>query len=439
MTPAYRALFVCAGRKPADGGARTGDEEGIGLDERRRDAPGTGGTDGRSRWALETKLVHAGRQPSAPASTAMPIYPSTSFQPPSPEELDAILGGEVAGYSYTRHANPTVDALAEAVAALEGGETAICYGSGMAAIDAALYAAGVKAGERVLLSQDLYGASLNLAQAVWGEAGVDVVVEDFGDLGRVEAALKRHTPRVVLFEVLSNPLLRVADGPALVALAARYGAVSIVDNTFTTPLVCRPLEWGADLVVHSATKYLGGHGDATGGVVVARAAYRPRLLQYLKLRGAVLGPFEAWLVHRGLRTLALRYGRQCDNARILAEQLQASGRFARVIHPLLPDHPSRALAERILGGRGGAVVTLELSGGRTAAFDFLRRLRLVGSATSVGDVYTLCLYPVMASHRNLSPAERARMGITDGIVRLAVGIEHVDDILADVLQAAETG
>jgi cystathionine beta-lyase/cystathionine gamma-synthase len=410
----------------------------MGLGERKRDGLGNGGTADRSRWALETTLVHAGRTPAAPVSTAMPIYPSTTFQAPSPEALDRILGGEIAGYSYTRHANPTVDALAEAVAALEGGDAAVCYGSGMAAIDAALYAAGVKAGDRVLLSRDLYGASLNLAQSVWGEAGVEAVTEDFGDLDRFEAALRRYAPRAVLFEVLSNPLLRIVDGPAVVALAARYGAVSIVDNTFTTPLSCRPLEWGADLVVHSATKYLGGHGDATGGVVVARAAFRPRLLQYLKLRGAVLGPFEAWLVHRGLRTLALRYVRQCDNARVLAERLWASGRFAQVIHPLLPNHPSRALAERILGGRGGAVVTLELRGGRPAVFDFLRRLKLVGSATSVGDVYTLCLYPVMASHRNLSVAERARMGITDGIVRVAVGIEHVDDIFRDVLQAAET-
>jgi cystathionine beta-lyase/cystathionine gamma-synthase len=409
------------------------------LDGRHETGPGTAdGSATGSGWALETTLVHAGRVPRTPVSTAMPIYPSTSFQAPTPEALDAVLGGEVAGYSYTRHANPTVDALADAVAALEGGETAVCYGSGMAAIDAAVYAAGVRAGDRILLSRDLYGASLNLAQGIWGEAGVETVVEDFGDLDRVEAALRRHAPRAMLFEVLSNPLLRVADGPALVALAARYGTVSIVDNTFTTPLVCRPLAWGADLVVHSATKYLGGHGDATGGVVVGRAAYRARLLQYVKLRGAVLGPFEAWLVHRGLRTLAVRYGRQCDSAQLLAERLDASGRFARVVYPLLPHHPSRALADRILGGRGGAVVTLELRGGREQAFDFLRRLTLVGSATSVGDVYTLCLYPVMASHRNLAPAERARMGITDGTVRLAVGLEHVDDILADVLQAAAT-
>jgi cystathionine beta-lyase/cystathionine gamma-synthase len=238
-------------------------------------------------------------------------------------------------------------------------------------------------------------------------------------------------------ELLTNPLVKVVDGPAVTTLAHQVGAAVIVDNTFTTPLAARPLADGADLVVHSATKYLAGHGDATGGVVVGPAAYEKRLVQYLKLRGAVLGPMEAWLILRGLRTLALRFRRQVANAGALAEGLAASGLFQAVHYPGLPSHPHYERARRLYGDyAAGAVVTVELDGGREAVFRFLSALRLVGSATTVGDVYTLCLYPAIASHRQQTPEERAAMGIHDGTVRISVGIEDPADLLDDLCQAA---
>jgi cystathionine beta-lyase/cystathionine gamma-synthase len=390
--------------------------------------------------SLETLVVHAGNHgpeegPHRP--TVAPVYLSNSFQPEDPERMDAILGSVERGYTYTRHANPSAEALAEAVAVLEGGAVGVPFASGMAAVDAALYAAGLEAGDTLLLSRDLYGASINLAEQVWGRAGLHVVAADLTDLNAAEEALARTRPKAVLFELVSNPLLRIVDGPAVTALAHRFGAQVIVDNTFTTPLAVRPLMFGADLVVHSATKYLAGHGDATGGVVVAPERYAAPLHQYLKLRGAVLGPFEAWLIHRGLRTLALRFRRQVDNARELARRFQADGPFVAVHYPGLPSHPHYERAQRLLGPWvGGAVVTVELPGGRETVYRFFRALKLVASATTVGDLFTLCLYPPMASHRQQSPAERAAMGITEGTVRISVGIEDVEDIWHDLTAAA---
>jgi cystathionine beta-lyase/cystathionine gamma-synthase len=389
-------------------------------------------------FGLDTRIVQAGRRLEGPyRPTVPPVYAATSFQPESPALMDAILGSSVTGYTYSRHANPTVDALADAVAELEGGAIGVAFASGMAAIDAALFAAGLHAGDTLLLSRDLYGASATLAEQLWGPGGIHVVYGDLTDPGEAAEAIRRHRPRAILAEILTNPLLKVVDGPALAALAREAGATLVIDNTFTTPLAVRPLEFGADLVVHSATKYLSGHGDATGGVVVGAREYGSALHQYLKLRGGILGPFEAFLIHRGLKTLALRYQRQVANAQRLAVDLQASGLFPAVHYPGLPTHPHHERSRRLLGPwAGGAVVTVELSGGRAAVFRFLEALKLVGSATTVGDIYTLCLYPAMASHRQQGPEERALMGITDGTLRISVGIEDPEDLLADLLQAA---
>ncbi|MBX5467946.1 MAG: PLP-dependent aspartate aminotransferase family protein [Firmicutes bacterium] len=393
-----------------------------------------------NRWELDTRLVHAGERipPQAGYPTVHDIVVSNSFVPESPEAADAILGGQRQGYTYSRHNNPTVDALAEAVRQLEGGEFATAYGSGMAAIHAALWATKPRPGDAIVVSRDLYGASINLVQEFFAPLGLRVVQADLVDLDQARRVLETVRPKAVLFEILSNPLLRVIDGPAITELAHAAGAEVIVDNTFTTPLLVRPFEFGADMVVHSATKYLSGHGDAMGGVLLAQGRYAEVIHRQQKLLGAVLGPFEAWLIHRGLKTLGLRFPRQCDNAATLAVRLLESGRFRRVHYPLLPDHPERERIARLMAhGRGGAVVTLELPGGRDAVFEFLRRLQLVVPATTVGDVYTLALYPVMASHRSQTREERAAMGITEGTVRIAVGIEAVEDIFADLIAAAE--
>ncbi|PSR20162.1 MAG: methionine gamma-lyase [Sulfobacillus acidophilus] len=390
--------------------------------------------------SLETLFVHAGNYDDWPGemSTAPVLVPSVSFRAKTPDLMDAILGGEVPGFSYSRHANPTVQGFSEAVRVLEAGQTAQAFGSGMAALDAALFAVGLRPGDHVLLSQDLYGATLNLSEQIWGAMGIQVDVVDISHTEMVQEALQRVRPKALLFETLSNPLMKIPDLDAVIARAHECDCQVIVDNTFATPALARPALHGADLVVHSATKYLGGHGDALGGVVVGRKEYEERLHQYVKLRGGVLSPFDAWLLHRGLKTLGVRIERQVANALVVAHKLRDSGKFRRVWYPGLPDHPSYERARTLFGERGfGAVVTVEVPGGREPVFRLLSRLKLVGSATTVGDVYTLCLYPRVASHRNQSPQALAAMGITDETLRIAVGLEAADEIVRDILAAME--
>lgn len=393
-----------------------------------------------NNWSEDTLYVHAGQMHEWPQEvpTAPSIIPSTSYRSADPAVMDAILGGDAPGFTYARHGSPTVAAFTEAVRLLEKGAMAHAYASGMAALDAALYAIRLQAGDHLLVSQDLYGATLNLAEQLWGSAGVIMHALDVTDEEALQEALDRWHPRGVLLESISNPLLKIPDLPRLVEAAHQAGAQVIVDNTFATPVLLNPLTWGADLVVHSATKYLGGHGDAMGGVVVGRAEYFDRLHQYAKLRGSVLSPFDAWLLHRGIKTLGLRLARQSANAAQLAAVLADRPEFQQVYYPGLPNHPSHAIAKALMGAKGyGAVVTVELPGGRPQVFSFLSRLRLIGSATTVGDVYTLCLYPRIASHRNQSPEMLRQMGITDGTVRIAVGIEAVDDLVQDILSALQ--
>ncbi|MDW7990915.1 MAG: PLP-dependent aspartate aminotransferase family protein [Anaerolineae bacterium] len=388
---------------------------------------------------METRAVHAGRlipgddrdrRPFIP--TVPPIHPSVTYYYGRMEDLDAAFDAE--GYVYARHGSPTVAALEEAVAALEEGETAMAFASGMAAVHAALLAAGARAGTAVVAARDLYGATYLLLDRLLRSQGVNVRFVDVTDLAEVEAACAEVCPVVLLVETVSNPLLKVADLPALAEIAHRYGAAFLVDNTFATPYLVRPLSLGADFVIHSGTKYLGGHGDVLAGVVVTSAARREALMEVLKTMGANLGPMEAWLLLRGLRTLVLRVERQFASAQAVARWLEAHPRIARVLYPGLPSHPQHDLALRLFGGRGfGGIVTFELKdAGREEVFRFMDRLRLCVPATSLGDVQTLVLYPARSSHRSLTPEERASLGITEGMVRISVGIEAVEDILADL-------
>lgn len=390
-------------------------------------------------WTLETRAVHAGRLipegdrgGRAFIPTIPPIHSSVTYSYERMEDLDAAF--DVGGYVYARHGSPTVAALEEAVAALEEGETAVAFASGMAAIHAALLAAGARAGTAVVAARDLYGATYLLLDRLLRSQGVDARFVDITDLNAVEAMCAEARPAVLLVETISNPLLKVADLPALAGIAHRHGAALVVDNTFATPYLVRPLTLGADFVVHSGTKYLGGHGDVLAGVVVTSAARRERLMEVLKTAGANLGPVEAWLLLRGIRTLFLRVERQFASALKVARWLEAHPGVARVFYPGLPSHPQHDLAARLFGGRGfGGIVTFELKGaGQEEVFRFMDRLRLCVPATSLGDVQTLVLHPASSSHRGLSPAERASLGITEGMVRISVGIEAVEDILADL-------
>ncbi len=392
--------------------------------------------------SLHTLAVHAGARGPRPAfdPVVTPIYHSVSYTYDDAEDLDAVLAGTSPNPVYARYGNPTVAALEAAVAALEGGEAALAYGSGMAALHGALLAAGARAGATVIAARDVYGATYALLDRLLASQGVTVRFVDIADFDAVGAALAVAPAVALVVETISNPLLKVADLPRLAQLAHAQGAALIVDNTFATPVLCRPLAWGADTVVHSATKYLGGHGDVLGGVVVSSTARRAALLEINRLVGANLGPQDAWLIQRGLKTLPLRVERQCANAAQIAMWLTGHPRVAHVNYPSLPAHPQHALAGQLLGGAYGGMISFDLrDAGRAEVFRFMEALRLIQPATSLGDVYTLTLYPAMSSHRALTPEMRRAIGIGDGLVRLSVGIEDAGDIIADLAQALRQG
>jgi len=388
---------------------------------------------------LATRAVHAGAHPPRPdfTPTVTPIHPSVTYYYEQMEDLDGVFAGTQPGYVYTRYGNPTVAALEEAAAALEEGESALAFASGMAAIYTALLAVGARAGSAVVAARDVYGATYALLDRLMRSQGVTTRFVDVADLEAVETACAELQPVALLAETISNPLLKVADLPALADVAHRHGAVLLVDNTFATPCLVQPLNLGADVVIHSATKYLGGHGDVLGGVVVASQARRADMLEALKVTGGNLGPQEAWLVLRGIKTLPLRMQRHCENGLAVARWLEAHPQVSRVNYPGLPSHPQHALAEQLFGGRGyGGMVSFDLAGAdRERVFRFFEALRLCIPATTLGDVQTLALYPAHSSHRALSAEERARIGIGDGLVRLSVGIEAVEDIIDDLEQA----
>ncbi len=391
---------------------------------------------------IATRIVHAGERqwPPTGAPVVTPIYATATFTYPSMAEVDKVFSGEKPGYVYTRHGNPTVNAVADAVRELEGGAAACAYGSGMAALHAALVACELSPGTVVLASQDLYGATLQLLLTIFGGFGVNTITADFSDLRAVEQKAREHKPKLLVAEIISNPLLKVCDVAACAEIAHQVGAQLLVDNTFATPYLCRPLEHGADLAVHSATKYLGGHAAVTGGVVVAReAAYQAPLVSAMKLAGGILGPAEAHQILLGIKTLALRMERQCANARHLAVELSTDRRVSRVHYPALTDAPAQQTLRRMLRSpHAGALVSIEINPNtREAAFRFMDALRLCVRSTSLGDVFTGVLHPATASHRDVPPARRQQLGITDGLVRISVGIEDVNDILADVRQALD--
>ena len=392
-----------------------------------------------SSFAFATQAVHAGERAPKPDFTPVntPIYQSASFVYDTIETMDAIFAGERPGYVYTRYGNPTVTALEGAVAALEGGETAVAYASGMAAMHATLLALDVVAGSAVVAAQDAYGATSTLLTTIFARQGVTVRFVDMTDLEQVESAIRELRPKVVLAEMISNPLLKVIDLERLTALAHAHGASMVVDSTFTSPYLLQPLRYGADFVIHSTTKALGGHGDVTGGIVVAPAAYRSKLELVGRLVGGVLSPHEAYLTLRGLKTLALRLRQQCQNAMTLAHWLAEHPRIRSVNYPGLARCPGHPIAKRLLReGCFGSVLSFELvDGDRRRVFAFLNALQLCLLATTLGDIYTELLYPAMSSHRMLSPEQRAAVGISDGLIRLSAGIEDAGDLIADLDQA----
>jgi cystathionine gamma-synthase/methionine-gamma-lyase len=397
--------------------------------------------------SLETRIVHSGerrRNGNGVTPTAHPIYTSTTYVHPSARALDEAFerGDE---HVYVRHGNPTSDSLETLMADIEGGRGAVACSSGMSALHVALLAAGTPRGStephvrHILASNDLYGASHKLLEQFFAAQGATVSYCDLTDTALAREKIDALEPDVVLFETISNPLLKVADIAAICEAARKVDARVIIDATMSTPILCQPITLGADFVVHSATKYLSGHGDATGGVIVTKASLTlDTARHYTQTLGCTIGALEARLIARGARTLALRMRKQCENACQVANVLQSHPRVARVIYPGLPTHPQHALATRQFGGLFGGVMSVEISKGeREHAFAFLDRLQLALPATSLGDIFTLVTYPPVSSHRDLSAEARRTRGIGDNLLRLSIGIEEVNDILNDFRQALE--
>lgn len=387
----------------------------------------------------QTTLVHAGDRQKlgtyVPVST--PVYASSSFFYDTIEELADVFADRRPGETYARMGNPSASALEQQVAALEETDGAFATASGMAAVHLALMAGLLDRRQSIVSANVVYGGTLELLRKVLPEAGVEVRFCDFCDLDGLERVVREARPALLLTETVTNPCLRVADLDRVSEIAKSVDALLLVDNTFT-PLLIKPFEHGADMVIHSATKYLGGHGDVLAGLVAAPAAHHEGLRQAHRCLGGNLGPFESFLVMRGIKTLPLRMRHHCANAQKVFEALKDHPGLERILFPGDPNHPDAEAVSRLLPpGQAGGAVGVDLKGGEDGALDFADRLRLVATSASIGDLTTLAIHPVSTTHRMLTPAERSELDITDGLVRLSIGAEHIDDILADLIQALE--
>jgi methionine-gamma-lyase len=367
--------------------------------------------------------------------TSVPIYQTATFTSEDAEQLGDVIGDPWAGYSYSRLSNPTTQALGDAYAELAGGEAGYAFASGMAAIHAAL-ASQLRAGDRVVAASALYGSTRTQLAGYFGRFGVSVELVDATDLEAVNRALAAAPTQILYTETSANPTTFLADHRALAALAHEHGATYLVDNTFASTYVCRPLELGADLVVESATKYLGGHSDLLAGVAAGSRAIIENVAHAQMDTGGTLGPFEAFLVLRGLLTLAVRMDRHAANALALAAWLERQDGVRQVYYPGLPSHPQHDVAERqFRPGNGGGMLAVELEGGRAGGRAVIDSLRLTELTASLGSVHTMVVHPPSTSQRQLSEDELRASGITPGLLRVSVGLEDVPDLIADFERA----
>jgi methionine-gamma-lyase len=381
-----------------------------------------------------TLAVHAGEHPD-PLTGALdtPIYQSTTFVAATSDEMAEVYGEEKFGYMYTRYGNPTLRALQDKLAALEGGEAAIATSSGMAAISSAILGF-VRSGDHVVASRSLYGAAYNFINTKLPAMGASATFVESNCAEAFAKAIRPNT-KLIYFETPSNPILAIIDIAAIAGLARERGIPSMIDNTFASPVLQQPLAMGVTVTVHSATKYLCGHGDAMGGAVIGPQAYISHLNhEILRDFGGVISPFNAWLILRGIHTLHLRVPAHCANAQKIAEFLVTHPRIERVNYPGLPQHPGHEIAKRQMK-QFGAMISFEVKGGYNSGKKVMDRVKIFARAASLGDTRSLIVHSASTSHRAVPAEQRRAIGITDGLVRVSVGVEAVEDLLADLDQA----
>lgn len=367
---------------------------------------------------FETNAIHAGQDPDpTTGAITFPIYQTSTFV------QEAV--GKDKGFLYARTSNPTRSALESCLASLEGAKYGLCFASGMAAVTNVLSL--LKAGDHVIAADDLYGGVPRVFNQVFAGYGIEFTYVDTTYTDRVEAAIKPNT-KLVWMETPSNPLLKITEIRAISSLTHRHKLILVVDNTFATPFLQRPLDVGADIVLHSVTKYIAGHADTVGGAVItSNDAYYERLKFHQNAAGPIMGPFDAFLTLRGVKTLALRVERQCDSAMNLAQYLEQHPKVQRVIYPGLDSHPQKKIAERQMR-QFGAMITFEIKGGERAALKFLEDIPLFALAESLGGVESLIEHPAQMTHASVPKERRKAIGITDGLIRISVGIEAYEDL-----------
>jgi len=379
----------------------------------------------KKKHSLATRVIHAGQQPDPSTGAIMtPIYASSTYVQKSP--------GDHQGWEYSRSHNPTRDAYEKCVADLEGGIRGLAFASGMAATSTILEL--LDSGSHVVAGDDLYGGSFRLFHGVRERSSnLSFTFVPLEEPDRLRAAIRPET-RMIWVETPTNPMLKIVDIAAAADIAREHGALLVVDNTFATPLLQRPLELGADIVMHSATKYLNGHSDIIGGVAVVRhdEELAERLWYLLNSTGGIQGPFDSFLALRGLKTLALRMNAHCDNSLKIAQWLQQHPQVEKVIYPGLANHPQNELAMRQMNGRGGGIISIDIKGGLDKARLMLERCELFALAESLGGVESLINHPAIMTHASVPVEQRERIGISDTLIRLSVGVEDADDLIADL-------
>ena len=381
----------------------------------------------------ETELIHAGEGAALSATpVTTPIYSSSTFEFGSAAELEAYQQGRSNSYIYSRYANPTVQAVEAKLAAAEGGEAALVLSSGMAATSTALFGL-LKSGDEVICASAIYGGTLQVITKFLDHFGVQSRFASLQDLERLESFIGPQT-KVVWFESPINPTLRCVDIAAVAAACRSKGVVSIVDNTFASPINQQPLALGADLVMHSATKYLNGHTDVTAGALIGSKAVIDRLMPARKLLGGVLEPASAYALGRGMKTLGVRIARHNASAMAIARWLESQPQVSRVFYPGLQSHPDYAIASRQMKGFGG-MVCFEVRGGQAGAYGFFDKVKLIKRAASLGGTESLCSLPILTSQYGLTDSQLEEAGVTRGMVRLSVGLEDPQDLIDDLSQA----